>query len=154
MARAVTINNETLFTTFRPTDGSARSGCEADIGGSRLYKISADRQLEQTDLDLPGIPPEPIVLKTQPPLTNGSNTGGGNGGDGDGDGGSGSGSGSGDDDDDEPGACPDEAKVQVFVAAELADPNLLTTCALIQRTHSRVVPRKNHSAEQNQEQDL
>ncbi|KZZ41989.1 hypothetical protein A3759_14775 [Thalassolituus sp. HI0120] len=135
MARAVTVNNSTLFTTFRPTDGSARSGCEADIGSSRLYTITPDRQLEQKDLDLPGIPPEPIILVSKP-LQPDSSTDPGGGGDGDGDG---DGDGGSDDDKELNPECA-EYKANVFVAAESGGV-LNNSCAFVRRTHAKPVAK-------------
>lgn len=130
MARSVTVNNSTLFTTFRPTDGSARSGCEADIGSSRLYTITPDRQLQQKDLDLPGIPPEPIILVSKPLKHGGSTNPDGGDGSGDGDG-----DGSEPPPEDNPEGCV-EYKANVFVAAESGGV-LNNSCAFVRRTHSR-----------------
>ncbi len=133
MARAVTLNNSTLFTTFRPTDGTARSGCEADIGSSRLYTITPDRQLQQKDLALPGIPPEPIILVSKPlKNTSGANPDGSSG---DGDGGNGGNGG----DDPPPSneACKDY-KVNIFVAHE-SGAVLNDICASVRRTHSKPI---------------
>lgn len=139
MARSVTVNNSTLFTTFRPTDGSARSGCEADIGSSRLYTITPERLLEKQELDLPGIPPEPIILVSKPSIADsiGSSDGGSSGG---------SGSGSGDNSPEPP--TPDDCEAytaNVFVAAETGG-ILNNACASVRRTHSKVVRNNNEQS--------
>lgn len=129
MARAVTVNNSTLFTTFRPTDGTSRSGCDADIGSSRLYTITPDRQLQQKELDLPGIPPEPVILVSKP-LKSGDSGSPDGGGSGDGSGGI-----KPPEEKKDPDSCK-EYKANVFVAAESGGV-LSNSCASVRRTHSK-----------------
>lgn len=147
LARSVTINNQTLFTTFRPLDANSRSGCEADVGSSRLYTISANRDsIEKKDLDLPGIPPEPIVLRTPPLPDSDSDPDGG--GDGSGSGGDGDGGDGGPDEPSDP-ACADY-QANVFVAAEFGG-ILDNNCANIKRTHAKVLtPEYSNNEQQGQ----
>jgi len=70
LSNSVTLADTIYFTTYQPVDPASRSGCEADTGKAKLYKIKPTyedrRTIEQKDLVQPGIVSEPVVIK--PPL--------------------------------------------------------------------------------------
>jgi type IV pilus assembly protein PilY1 len=96
LADAITINYTTFFTTYRPSTGTSRSGCEPDIGDGRAYAIKLDYNfgatpnLDSVEVSTPGIPPtpqlvfppdsvDPVVL-IGPVVVTGSDDGGADGG--------------------------------------------------------------------------
>lgn len=70
LSNSVTLSDTIYFTTYQPIDPASRSGCEADTGKAKLYKIKPTyedrRTIEHKELVQPGIVSEPVVIK--PPL--------------------------------------------------------------------------------------
>jgi type IV pilus assembly protein PilY1 len=79
LSDSITINGYTYFTSYRPSNGESRSGCEPDIGYARVYVFSP-QYYDYTDdvtskiptpeppkekievLTQPGIPPTPVII--------------------------------------------------------------------------------------------
>lgn len=75
LSNSVTLNNTIYFTTYRPSDGTSKSGCEPDIGDGRLYALQLIYDYDQTpslvytDVDTPGPLTEPMpYFKDKPQL--------------------------------------------------------------------------------------
>jgi type IV pilus assembly protein PilY1 len=86
LASSITVTDNILFTTYRPTDASLPVSCDANTGYTRLYHVKPiapqtpdDNPLERdwglTDLAQGGIPPNPVVL-FPPSDSDGSDNGG------------------------------------------------------------------------------
>lgn len=67
LSSSITINNTIYFTSFRPSDGTSSNSCTADLGNSRLYRItlkSGDQSLiTEEDIQVPGIAPQGVVIR-------------------------------------------------------------------------------------------
>ncbi len=70
LSNSVTLADTIYFTTYQPVDPASRSGCEADTGKAKLYKIKPTyedrRTIEQKELIQPGIVSEGVVITTNP----------------------------------------------------------------------------------------
>ncbi len=70
LSNSVTLADTIYFTTYQPIDPASRSGCEADAGKAKLYKIKPTyedrRTIEQKELVQPGIVSGGVVITTNP----------------------------------------------------------------------------------------
>lgn len=75
LSSSLTLNNTIYFTSFRPSDGTLSSSCTSDTGQSRLYQINLkpgdSTQVKVQDLNVPGIPPKPVLIVPKPPKDGG-----------------------------------------------------------------------------------
>lgn len=76
LSDSITANGYTYFTTYRPSNGQSRSGCEPDIGYGRLYIIKPQYYnladdgsiklnkptVDKPEITQPGIPTVPVLI--------------------------------------------------------------------------------------------